>query len=167
MNPPPPNPLIMHYINPPPPARPCPHQILHRKPPPPREWKMGKPGNGKWTWKIPPPNIRLLLPLLVTRGSQRENLEILCSCLCAALLLERQGSRGHTGRKVGKWKIICACVVEKHGKNHRLEITHRLQFSEVCYGAICDHLQLWCHVSHYISFECVFECVPFFLKNTH
>ena len=31
--PPSPSPLIMHYINPPPP-RPCPHQTLHRKPPP-------------------------------------------------------------------------------------------------------------------------------------
>ena len=57
--------------------------------------------------------------------------------------------------KIGKCKIICACVVEKHGKN----VFHGLQFSEVCYGAICEHWQLWCHVSHYISFECVFECV--------
>ena len=53
------------------------------------------------------------------------------------------------------------CVVEKHGKNHRLQITHRLQFLEVCYGAIREYLQLWCHVWHCISFECVFECVLF------
>ena len=53
------------------------------------------------------------------------------------------------------------CVVEKHGKNHRLQITHRLQFSEVCYDAIREHLLVWCHVSHCIHFEVVFERVLF------
>ena len=40
-------------------------------------------------------------------------------------------------------------------------ITHRLQFSEMCYGVSREHLQLWCHVSHCISFESVFERVLF------
>ena len=86
--------------------------------------------------------------------------KIVFMLLCCVAIREATKSR-HTGRNVGKWKIICACVVEKHGKNHRLQITQRLQFPEVCYGAILEHLQLWCHVSHCISFECVFECVLF------
>ena len=57
--------------------------------------------------------------------------------------------------------LLVLRVVEKHGKNHRLQITHRLQFSEVCYGVSREHLQLWCHVSHCISFEGVFERVLF------
>ena len=63
--------------------------------------------------------------------------------------------------------LLVLCVVEKHGKNHRLKITHRLQFSEVCYGAIREHLQLWCHVSHCISFEGYLNVCCLFLKNTH
>ena len=62
--------------------------------------------------------------------------------------------------------VLVLCVVEKHGKNHRLQITHRLQFSKVCYGVSREHLQFWCHVSHCISFEGVFERVLFVPEKT-